>query len=274
MDQNKPIIYDCFTFFNELELLEIRLNELSHLVDYFVLVESTRTHSNKNKPLYFESNKDKFKKFEEKIIHAVVDEFPEYKDSWTFENHQRNYIKDALGKYSHDSVIMISDADEIPSPQAILTAMETPGIKILEQNLFYYYFNMLCQTKPKWTHGTRLLRGEEFNMSANEIILEQDWEVIPNGGWHFSYLGGNERIKTKIEAFAHQEFNTEEFKSKENISKAINSGKDIYGRKISYKPIILDNSFPKYLLENKMKYEGFIYKHKSLMGKLKSFWGS
>ena len=86
------MIYDCFTFFNEFDLLEIRLNELDSVVDKFVLVEATKTFSGKDKPLYFNENKNKFNKFLNKIIHVIVDEYPNLNGDWVIENHQRNEI--------------------------------------------------------------------------------------------------------------------------------------------------------------------------------------
>ena len=86
------MIYDCFTFFNELDLLEIRLNYLNEIVDKFVLVEMAKTHSNKDKPFYFEENKKRYEKFLDKIIHIKVSEYPdltkfdEYRRNWVLEN--------------------------------------------------------------------------------------------------------------------------------------------------------------------------------------------
>src|SRR3954464_1583382 len=92
------MIYDCFTFFNELDLLEIRLNELDPVVDKFVLVEATKTHQGKDKPLYFLENKARYEKFLAKIIHVVVNEYPDYegKSAWLLEHHQRNMIIEGL----------------------------------------------------------------------------------------------------------------------------------------------------------------------------------
>src|SRR4051812_5983866 len=92
------MIYDCFTFFNELDLLEIRLNELDPVVDKFVLVEATKTHQGKEKPLYFTMNKSRYEKFLPKIIHVVVDTYPDYEgqSAWLLEHHQRNMIMKGL----------------------------------------------------------------------------------------------------------------------------------------------------------------------------------
>ena len=86
------MIYDCFTFFNELDMLEIRLNVLKDVVDRFVLVEATRTFTNHGKELVYQKNKYRFENFEDRIIHIVVDDFPEYKTPWHYESHQRNAI--------------------------------------------------------------------------------------------------------------------------------------------------------------------------------------
>jgi len=245
-------------FFNELELLEIRLNELDDTVDKFVIVEATRMHSNKSKPLYFQENKHLYKNFSEKIIHIIVDGYPDYEDAWTYENHQRNQIKRALGDCNPDDVIIISDADEIPRPQAILEANKVPGIKVLEQTLFYYYLNMISVKKPTWLGGSRVLYAKDFIKTASEIRYT-DGTVIPNGGWHFSYLGGSEKIKGKIEAFAHQEYNKPHYKDIHRLKKAIEKGKDLYGRrKMKYRPIPLDASFPKYIMKNKDRFQPLI----------------
>lgn len=113
------MLYDCFTFFNELDLLEIRLNILNDSVDKFVIVEATRTQNNKEKCLYFEENKARFAKFEDKIIHVVVKEFPQKLEQWTIENYQRNEIMRGLVNCKDDDVIIISDLDEIPNPKYI-----------------------------------------------------------------------------------------------------------------------------------------------------------
>jgi beta-1,4-mannosyl-glycoprotein beta-1,4-N-acetylglucosaminyltransferase len=112
-------IYDCFTFFNELDLLEMRLNILNNYVDYFVLVEATKTFSGKPKELYYLKNKEKFNKFSHKIIHITVDDMPEIKDNnrWELESFQRNAIIRGLTNCQSDDVILISDIDEIPDPE-------------------------------------------------------------------------------------------------------------------------------------------------------------
>ena len=254
------MIYDCFMFFNELEVLEIRLNELNDIVDQFVIVEATKTHSNKNKPLYFDENKGAFKDFSEKIVHIIVDDYPEFEDAWTYEKFQRNQIAQALQTCEPEDIIIISDVDEIPRHQAILEAAQTPGIKILEQKMYYYYLNMINYKQPIWLLGSRVLRKKEFLKPASEIRRTKG-PIIKNGGWHFSYLGGVDRIITKIESFAHQEFNLDSIKKELKVEQLIQNGKDILGRKsrkFKYKPLPIDHSFPKYLIENQDKFQNLI----------------
>jgi len=85
------MIYDCFTFFNEHSVLDIRLNTLYDHVDKFILVEATRSHQNLPKPLYFDENKSMYSKFLDKIIHVVIDTYPEH-TYFSFEEHQRDQI--------------------------------------------------------------------------------------------------------------------------------------------------------------------------------------
>ena len=146
------MLYDCFTFLNELDLLEIRLNILNKVVDKFVIVEATRTHSNQLKPLVFADNKERFRRFLDKIIYVVVDKYPLIESAWTIENHQRNCIAKALAACHDDDVILISDLDEIPHPEKIKECLHAPGIKLFEQFMFYYFLNYLNVTDPVWRH--------------------------------------------------------------------------------------------------------------------------
>src|SRR5208337_1996465 len=113
------MIYDCFTFFNELELLGLRLHELAEVVDKFVLVEATKTHSNQPKPLHYQENRSRFGGFHDKIIHIIVDDLPDAKDPWVLENYQRNCIARGLVNCRPDDFLLISDLDEIPGATTV-----------------------------------------------------------------------------------------------------------------------------------------------------------
>ncbi len=109
------MIYDCFLFFNEIQLLRLRLAELSPVVERFVLVEATRSFTGHPKPLHFENNRHLFEEHLEKICHIVVDDLPaKYESAWDMEAHQRNAILRGLTEANPDDIIAISDVDEIP----------------------------------------------------------------------------------------------------------------------------------------------------------------
>ena len=108
-----PTIYDCFTFFNELEILKIRLNEMYDAVDYFVLVESEETFRGAPKPLFFYENKNAFTRYKDKIIHIIVKGKFETGSPWAREAFQRNQIMRGLENCKKNDIILISDVDEI-----------------------------------------------------------------------------------------------------------------------------------------------------------------
>lgn len=286
------MIFDCFIFFNEFELLEIRLNELNDVVDKFVLVEATKTHQGKDKPLYFEENKKQFSDFLNKMIHIAVSDYPKRANPLQLEYHQRNKISEGLNACLPEDQIIISDIDEIPRPAKIIEAKELKGIKIFEQQMFYYFMNCLnvsniggnktfkwygpimadfkyLKTPQKWRdicvnlmgvyHPNPLYQIYGFlYYNLLKVFNRNPIHVIKDGGWHFSYLGGIEKIIEKIESFHHTEFNAEEYKNPDKIEKAINEGKDIFGRNLQYQFVKLDSTFPEYILNNEKKFNHLI----------------
>src|SRR3954453_12113765 len=128
------VIYDCFTFFNELDVLDIRLHVLADVVDRFVLVEARQTHQQRAKPLHYEENKDRFAAFADRIEHVVVDEFPEEATgAWGCENWQRNAIRHGLRRAAAGDTVLISDADEIPRPECVLAAARRGGVIVFRE---------------------------------------------------------------------------------------------------------------------------------------------
>ncbi len=142
-------VYDCFTFFNEMDLLEIRLNELDEEVDYFVIVESTRTFQKRDKPLYLNLNDERIVKFKDKIIHIVVDDFPNFfthwrvPKTWDYENHQRNAISRGLMNAKPDDIIIVSDVDEIPNAKKLAENINLNKPVVFQQRFFYYFLNYI-----------------------------------------------------------------------------------------------------------------------------------
>lgn len=257
------MIYDCFTFFNELDLLEIRLRELAGTVDTFVLVEADKTFTGKPKELYFEKNKKRFAEFQDKIIHVVVRDMPAApQDAWEMEHYQRNAIMRGLHQCQPDDYVIISDVDEIPSAEAIKGFSGRLGI--LDQRLFYYKLNCLCVT-GSWQRSVivrkALLSSPQAarNMATDMKQLLQT-PLIANGGWHFSYLGDEDTIQNKINSFSHQEYNREEYNKLSSIAQKSSEGLDLFGRSDHvFRFVPIDKSFPQVIFKNPARYAKMIH---------------
>lgn len=250
------MIYDCFSFFNELDLLEIRLETLDKVVDKFVLAESNYTHTGKPKPLYYKINKARFAKFNDKIIHVISPDpdDPERAKSdveygWVCENRQRNATIRAIEKeLRDDDILIVSDLDEIPNPSAVLKAIKRGRPVRLQQKLYCYYLNYRCCTTPFWNVGSVVLShkdfchpltyrdlcgGLAFNSSENDaptatkVRALRGIPLMHNGGWHFSYMGGLEKVLTKIKSIV--DGRGARFTDEAGIRERIKTGNDIYG---------------------------------------------
>lgn len=119
-------IYDCFTFYNEIELLEWRLKMLYDVVDCFVIVEANRTFQNKEKPFNLESYRERLAPYQGKIRYLKISEGIPYTDDWSIEIYQRNYIQNGLANCQPDDIVIIGDVDEFPSPQVLRNMSVVP----------------------------------------------------------------------------------------------------------------------------------------------------
>ena len=193
-------IFDCFMFFNELELLELRLMTLYNVVDYFVLVEAGTTFTGNEKEMYYEKNKNLFEKYSDKIIYISVDKLP-YSDAWENEFYNRNLIIQGLSSANDNDYIIISDVDEIPNPDAILEGINNNyDIFKLKQKLFYYYVN--CIQNQEW-FGTVVIKKKYIKSPQDARSFSgRNIKIIDNGGWHYSFLGDKDRIKLKLESYS------------------------------------------------------------------------
>jgi len=251
----KPKIYDCFIFYNELELLTYRLNLLNDVVDYFVLVESTHTFVGKEKPLIFNENKHLFSEFLHKIIHVIVDDMPykfphidfAKKQQWENEAHQRNCIIKGIERIidkSPNDIMTITDLDEFPNPQ-VLESIKNGEIIVTINTLEmdFYYYNLITKAEYTWRFVTIIRLGEILNKGITCHRLRFCGRpVIPNGGWHLSYFGDSTFIQNKIQNFSHQELNKREFTVLEKIEERISKSEDLYDRGGFKKIAISDNS--------------------------------
>ena len=296
-------IYDGFLFFNELDLLEIRLNTLDHIVDKFILVESSVTHSGLPKPFYFEENKERFSKFLDKIIHIKVTNTPDdfttiptsftddyegrvFKNIWEYikvstafnkvtEKHfgrdlfQKECIKLGMKNCNDTDIILSSDLDEIPNPE-ILERLD----EFYEDNSFYtfsqtnhcYYFNIVLESQSnnspyntekttKW-NGSRMGSFELIKNYSLNTLRTQENTIIMDGGWHFSFMGGIDRVKTKLKSYSHQECNNDIVIN--GLEDNFIQNKDVINRPSKLIQVEFDDTYPIYFLNNLEKYPQLI----------------
>ena len=276
-------VTDSFIFFNELDILEIRLNTLNDKVDTFILVESTVSHSGKEKPLFYEENKKRFEKFNHKIVHCVVEDTPN-----SFEEAQQRFLspKDELEKnilmhclttsnvppgetqwlrefYQHESVrremlmanlqdydvCFVSDVDEIWNPE-VNYETDDFSVRKLRQNVHMAFLNLRSSEEWIGTYYTKYRNIKNASANHFDTVAKTKHVIIENGGWHFTYQGGLERIKTKLENFGHQEYNNDQVK--DLVSKRLERGEDVLGRPFSC--VIEDINLPDYIKNNRQKY--------------------
>ena len=231
-------VIDCFTFYNELDMLEFRLNEINEIVDYFVLVECIKTHTNNDNKLYFENNKERFSKFLDKIIHIIVkDNIPQGPFAWDREKYQRFCIDEGIKKLNlnNEDIIIIADLDEIPDTKTVLNLKNNgvDGIFNLEMDLYYYNITCKYEHDEKNTSTKILNYGSYTKYNNPDEIFRLTDKIAPRikkGGWHLSYFGDVAFIKNKIKNQAHQEFNNDNYLNDDRITKQIQNGDDLYER--------------------------------------------
>ena len=257
-------IFDCFMYFDEEVVLDVRLNTLDKYVDYFVIVESSFTHKGDNKNLMF--NHNKFEKFKNKIIYLVYDKQPkgieainendsENEKSRKYilnaalrENGQRNFIQNGLNKAEDNDIILISDVDEIPNLSEVNFNSISEKIIMFHQDMFYYKFdlkipNLLwtgtkgCRKKyllsPQWLRNVKDRKYFPFRIDI--LFSEKKYssiKFINNGGWHFSYIKTAEEIEHKLKSYLHHREFDEQSLSVEEIQNIIENKKAIYDLKV------------------------------------------
>jgi beta-1,4-mannosyl-glycoprotein beta-1,4-N-acetylglucosaminyltransferase len=258
------MIFDCFMFFNELDLLEIRLNELADVVDVFVLTEARFTHRGKPKPLYFDENKDRFNEF--RIEHLILEdcEVVDITDPWGFENYQRQCgVSHIINKWSpsKDDVMLLSDIDEIWRADAVKEYATTNGWNCAGayMPLFYYYLNCFL-TNHAW-FPARWIKGDRLGQRPIRGC-EVDAKFIDTG-WHFSYLGD---IQEKLASFAHAEFNRPPYNTIEYIEKRKSEFKSLFDDTSNFQVLDDLGYLPKYVLENMDRFGKYIAMPKTWTG--------
>ena len=271
-------IYDCITFFQSNLLFELRFHTLKNIVDHFVVCEATKTHMGQPKKINFDYKK--WKKYGDKIIFIKVKDLPNIKikgkKDYQLLRIQMEKLFLGIKNASKEDLIIFSDEDEIPNPKKI-KYFNSKEYKygIFMQNMYNYKINLLnvtegngnwpgpriCKKKNlKSFFKLRLLKIKNISEPFWKFYKERNIQLINNGGWHFTYLMSPALISYKIKNSAHSELNKLEYYNINKIKQKIKSLKDIFDRNIFFKKVKINNSYPKYILDNKKKFKKWIVK--------------
>lgn len=277
------MVYDCIPFFNEIDILKLRLHILNPIVDKFVIEEATVTFSGEPKELCFEKNKELFAEFLPKIEYIVVDNSPKEATTHERDKFQKNALIKGLKDATDEDVIILSDVDEIPNPKVltqIIADFDKDKVYHLAQRMFYCFLNMeevsgkllsitgeFPGVERKLWLGTKVFSKksipEKGIIEMRESSVTAPYAVrVSDGGWHFGYMGSSsekdvaKRIGTKVVAAAHQEYN-DDVLLKEATDRLI-LGQDMFGRDARFEWVEVDESYPDYLLAHREEYEYLI----------------
>jgi beta-1,4-mannosyl-glycoprotein beta-1,4-N-acetylglucosaminyltransferase len=249
------MIYDGFLFFNELELLELRLNELSDVVDRFILVESSVTHSGRPKPMFFRENIKLFEKWLPRIIHVEIYDTPDDPAPFAREIFQRNQILRGIpADASWGDILIVSDLDEIPRAatlKKVLPAIHSPHTLSMKS-----YGGYMNARSGDWAYA-KVTPLSIFMGTTPEKLRHAQHPLIENGGWHFSYVGGGLRVHEKMKAFSHQEPAVQKWNDLGLLEENLKRGIGVFGGAMVFEA--LDDSFPRYLLENRERFKGMVW---------------
>ena len=278
------VTWSLCPFFNELDLLEIRLAELDDVVDIHVIAEATVTYSGRRKPLYFRENEDRFAPWKDKIRYIVVDDMPAGNRTvaprqllraasgdhhWRRENHQRDALNRGIEGMAGEDKVLLSDLDEILYPEVIREVSVGNG-PILDQfgrrarlrptvSLHLYWLNWRW-SKPHETPIACFVDGATLmTYGAQKVRMLPGTPYRPEqiSGWHFSYMGGAEAIQHKLTMAAHQEVNKPSYNRMKWIIECQRTGKDLFRRHGSMTSIPTDE-LPRYVGANIDRFDHLI----------------
>jgi len=263
--------FDCITFFDENLLVNARFEILKDVVDYFVICESKYDYRGFKKNVNFRLIN---KKLSNRVRHLVItDKFPDTKNLWKSEKYQREMIFNGIKDANPDDIIMYSDSDEIPNPEALKKFKLNKKYGIFMMNMYVYKLNLFNQYESPW-EGTRICKKRHLksfsflrkkilakNLKKNffrKFLLEHDIELIKNGGWHFNNLYKPEIISKKLKSFPHSEYSHKKFSSKNIIKKKIKMHMDLFNRGHIYEVVKVDDRFPRFILNNLKLFQNYI----------------
>jgi len=254
------MIWDCCIFFNEIDLLVLRLKELWDVVDRFVVIEATTTFQGKPKPLNGLAAWERLAPFASKLRMWTV-QLPEKGTAKQLEDIQRDAVTQATVDAAPEDLIMLSDSDEIPHPESIPAAdcLAAPNKPVVFEQLFSFYFLNTVRS-GKWQGTAAQHKGD---MPPHAAALRSQtrpgtkiaFTILRNAGWHFSFLGGAAGVVAKIKAYAHLEKNTPAFTDMKLVQARIKALKDPFDRAgCDVTQVVVDEEFPKEVQLNMDQY--------------------
>ena len=268
MHKNK--IIDCITFFDNNFMFDLRYNVLEEFVDNFVICESEFDHQGRKKKIHFKMNK---KYNQDKIKHIVMTKkFPKHTNPWENQAIQREFLLKNLNFANDNDYIFFSDPDEIPKPQLLVNFELKKKYGIFLQECFNFKLNLFNPHETPW-EGTRVakkknlksidfmrqkVRVKNLKYSFFRFDKERSIEIFHKSGWHFNNILSPNEISLKLKTFAHSEFSIPKFSNEDIIKKKIINQTDLFERGHKYIKINLDDSFPKYIINNKNLYQDWI----------------
>ena len=273
------MIIDAFTFFNEKELVELRVKYLNDIVDCFLIVEADFTHTGKEKKWNFPeilnnslkefSNKIQYHQMKVDLKKAEAEKNPNYVGktlgrSWRVETMQRNFLKDSYKKFSSfDDIVIISDLDEIPSKDKIsfIKSCDFKAIAPVAFGQALFHLNCNYLDLEQWI-GSVAITKQLIDKYELQVFRDYKNRIshFTDAGWSFSSFGGYERVREKIESYAHSEHNNDKFKNPEHIANCQRTGADLFHRKVKSRKVE-KNFFPKDLLDLMEQNPTFYFGH-------------
>jgi len=266
-------IYDCFTFYNELDLLELRLETLYDHVDHFVLVEADTTYTSRPKPFYFEDNRARYSKWADKIIHVKAT-MPRHPDAWVNDRYQRDQIYVGIEHVDANDLILVSDLDEIVRPAAVdYMRNSEQTVFALRMSLHNFKLNYMKVNPDRYAIWGMAARRSVFDdikpdafrqlrfqfMDSPYQFSNAGCQVVEHGGWHFGYMGDKDWLLDKAQSFAHTEVNNPEFLSQIDPDASI-AKRTSWQQNSSdkYEIVELDSYFPEPVLRHQDRYQKYI----------------
>lgn len=254
------MITDCITYNGESELFDLRYNILKDVVDEFRVVEFDKTFSGKPKEKLFTKKYDKVKhyfvtdwqKYEELALSSPNTEYGKGAKNWVTEFCQKESIKDCLTDLNDEDILFIGDCDEVWHPS--LVAFRPKKSNKLGLLVYSYYLNNLSSEKFFGTLFTRygLIKSKCLNHVRS---LPHHYDYIPNAGWHFTSMGGYEKVKQKLtDSYTEDSYASPAII--ENLKANLENKKDFLGREFTYKKD--ESSWPDYLKKHREAYQSFL----------------